>query len=101
MLAASAAFHKSSRVMLAVMKFFLGQDRDDDSDAESGDEDEDEDKKKGPTKEDIYKAYHKVRTLHRGGGRPYGGGGRLCSACACAHMRARVHGLWNAAVTYV
>ena len=59
--AATAAFHKSSRVMLAVMKFFLGQDNEeDDSDADSSD-DEEETKSKGPSKEDIYKAFHKVR----------------------------------------
>lgn len=55
---ASAAFHKSSRVLLAVMKFFLGQDRDsEDSDKEESDGEEE--KPKGPSKEDIYAAYHK------------------------------------------
>ncbi|GLC55364.1 hypothetical protein PLESTB_000976900 [Pleodorina starrii] len=60
---ASAAFHKSPRVLLAVMKFFLGQDRDaddDGSDADSDDEGGGEGKKPtGPSKEDIYAAYHK------------------------------------------
>lgn len=55
--------------MLAVMKFFLGQDRDPDGDASDG-EDADEDgpgahKPTAPSKEDVYKAYNKV-----------GGGGR-------------------------
>ncbi|PNW82173.1 hypothetical protein CHLRE_06g277050v5 [Chlamydomonas reinhardtii] len=59
---ASAAFHKSPRVLLAVMKFFLGQDRDDEdgSDKEGeGEGDEEDAKPKGPSKEDIYSAYHK------------------------------------------
>ncbi|KAG2445218.1 hypothetical protein HYH02_008686 [Chlamydomonas schloesseri] len=59
---ASASFHKSPRVLLAVMKFFMGQDRDDEdgSDKEDGGDGDDEDAKpKGPSKEDIYSAYHK------------------------------------------
>ncbi|KXZ52362.1 hypothetical protein GPECTOR_10g996 [Gonium pectorale] len=59
---ASAAFHKSPRVLLAVMKFFLGQDRDadeDGSDADSDGEGEGKKKPSGPSKEDIYAAYHK------------------------------------------
>ncbi|KAG2439494.1 hypothetical protein HXX76_004848 [Chlamydomonas incerta] len=58
----SAAFHKSPRVLLAVMKFFLGQDREeeDGSDKEDGGGDDDEDARpKGPSKEDVYAAYHK------------------------------------------
>lgn len=47
--------------MLAVMKFFLGQDRDDDSDAEEGEEEGEEKKVKEPSKEDVYKAFHKVQ----------------------------------------
>jgi hypothetical protein len=67
--AASAVFHKSPAVMAAALKFFLGQDAaaagdDEDSDAEDGGEGE-----KGktvvvaPTKEEVYKATHKVRLI--------------------------------------
>ena len=58
---ASAAFHKSPRVMLAVMKFFLGQDKDDEgSDKDDGSEDEGHTKAYAPSKEDVYRASHKV-----------------------------------------
>ena len=55
---ASAVFHKSSRVMLASLKFFLGQDISEDDDS---DNDDDGEKRPvaGPSKEDIYKAFHK------------------------------------------
>ncbi|GAX82660.1 hypothetical protein CEUSTIGMA_g10086.t1 [Chlamydomonas eustigma] len=62
---ASAAFHKSSRIMLAVLKFFLGQDAADEAgsdgeDNEGGRKDWDEEaKSKMPTKEDIYRAHNK------------------------------------------
>ncbi|GFR43447.1 hypothetical protein Agub_g4529 [Astrephomene gubernaculifera] len=64
---ASAAFHKSPRVLLAVMKFFLGQDRggggEGEEDNEGGSDEEgaggEGKKPSGPSKEDVYAAYHK------------------------------------------
>lgn len=55
--AASAALHKSTRIMLAAIKFFLGQDEldPDDSDAE----DDDSPKVVNPTKTEVYKATKK------------------------------------------
>lgn len=67
--AASAVFHKSPAVMAAALKFFLGQDAaaaagdEDDSDDDDAAADEDEKGKQvlvQPTKEDVYKAMHKV-----------------------------------------
>eukprot|EP00889_Picochlorum_renovo_P002999 jgi/Picre1/30029/NNA_005401.t1 len=61
---ASAAFHPSPRVMLASLKFFLGQDAAGD-DASSDDEDDEDDSKPvlaQPTKEEVYKAFHKGTT---------------------------------------
>ena len=63
MCSASAAFHKSSRIMLAVLKFFLGQDAVDEagSDDEEGRKNWDEEAKaKMPSKQDLYRAYNKV-----------------------------------------
>lgn len=63
LLTASAAYHKSPRILLAVMKFFLGQDTDDDDSDDDNDNDEPnkgETAVQGPSKEDIYKAMHKV-----------------------------------------
>lgn len=63
--AASAVFHKSPAVMAAALKFFLGQDAAAAGDDE-GSEDEAEDAERGktvvvaPTKEEVYKATHKV-----------------------------------------
>lgn len=59
---ASATRHASPGIMLAALKFFLGQDLVPEE-AEVGAEDDDEDDAKavvGPTKDDIYKAYHKA-----------------------------------------
>lgn len=61
---ASAAQHKSSRIMLAVLKFFLGQDAADEGGSDgSGDEraPDEEAKAKMPSKQDIYDAMKKVR----------------------------------------
>ncbi|KAL6763683.1 SDA1-domain-containing protein [Haematococcus lacustris] len=60
---ASAAFHKSSRVMLAAVKFFLGQDKDGDEDGEKDERhgpgsDDENSKVRAPSKEDVYKAYN-------------------------------------------
>ena len=66
MFTASAAFHKSSRIMLAVLKFFLGQDTIDEagSDDEEGSKNWDEEAKaKMPSKQDLYRAYNKVWIL--------------------------------------
>ena len=56
--AASAAFHKSSRIMLAAVKFFLGQDEA----ADNSDEVSDEDtiRAVNPSKEEIYNASKKA-----------------------------------------
>ena len=62
---ASAAFHPSPRVMVASLKFFLGQDVATGDDGSSDDEDEDDDSKPvlaQPTKEEVYKAFHKGTT---------------------------------------
>ena len=66
--AASAAFHESSRIMLAAVKFFLGQDEA----ADNSDEGSDEDtfKAVNPSKAEIYNASKKAgrlpisRTVH-------------------------------------
>ena len=56
--AASAAFHGSPRIMLAAVKFFLGQDEvADNSDDEA---DEDAVKAVNPTKAEIYNASKKA-----------------------------------------
>ena len=55
---AAATAHKSTNVMLAALKFFLGQDLAgelDDADGEDA-----EDHVAGPTKADVYRTYHKV-----------------------------------------
>jgi len=58
--AASAAFHKSSRVALAAVKFFLGQDEA--AGGASDDEDDDpEERVAGPTKAELYAAHKKAR----------------------------------------
>eukprot|EP00199_Chlamydomonas_sp_CCMP681_P001181 CAMPEP_0119112818 /NCGR_PEP_ID=MMETSP1180-20130426/41795_1 /TAXON_ID=3052 ORGANISM="Chlamydomonas cf sp, Strain CCMP681" /NCGR_SAMPLE_ID=MMETSP1180 /ASSEMBLY_ACC=CAM_ASM_000741 /LENGTH=766 /DNA_ID=CAMNT_0007100531 /DNA_START=21 /DNA_END=2321 /DNA_ORIENTATION=+ len=54
---ASAAYHKSSRVMLAAVKFFLGQDKADEDLQEDSDREDEGPKTKAPTREEIYKAY--------------------------------------------
>lgn len=56
--AASAAVHSSTRIMLAALKFFLGQDEE--ATADSDDEDEDAPKLVQPSKADVYKATKKV-----------------------------------------
>lgn len=62
---AAAAFHPSYRVMLASLKFFLGQDVQDEGPADSDDDDDDDGQSNGakaapqPSKEDVYKAFHK------------------------------------------
>jgi protein SDA1 len=55
---ATAAAHPSPSIMLAALKFFLGQDvLADEDDGEA----EDADAPAAPTKDDVYKAYHKAR----------------------------------------
>ncbi|KAG2501935.1 hypothetical protein HYH03_000433 [Edaphochlamys debaryana] len=56
---ASAAFHKSPRVLLAVMKFFLGQDREPEEGSDVEDDEGEGPKPTAPTKDDYYSAYHK------------------------------------------
>ena len=68
---AAAAFHPSPRVMVASLKFFMGQDEMNrergDGDDDEDDEDEDDDDHGGgdnvqnlqPTNEEVYKAFHK------------------------------------------
>ncbi|KAL4422877.1 hypothetical protein ABPG75_009074 [Micractinium tetrahymenae] len=60
---AAAALHKSSRIMLASLKFFLGQDA---AEAEKGDGSDSDDEERpgaqGPSREDVYSAFHKGTT---------------------------------------
>uniref|UniRef100_A0A7R9V1A5 Protein SDA1 n=2 Tax=Chlamydomonas euryale TaxID=1486919 RepID=A0A7R9V1A5_9CHLO len=62
---ATATFHRSSRIMLAVLKFFLGQEAADDGGSDVEDEaaarhDRDEEAKaKAPSKQDIYNSLNK------------------------------------------
>jgi len=56
--AASAALHESPRILLAAVKFFLGQDE---ASEDSDDEDDAEGVKKvNPTKAEMYNASKKV-----------------------------------------
>lgn len=58
--AASAALHPQPRIMLAAVKFFLGQD--DLADGDDSDEEEDNSNAvAGPSRSDVYNAKHKVR----------------------------------------
>ena len=57
--AASAAVHSSTRIMLAALKFFLGQDEEAAADSDD-DEDEEAPKLVQPSKADVYKATKKV-----------------------------------------
>ncbi len=57
--AASAALHSNSHIMLAALKFFLGQDTQAEDEASDG-EDEAQLKTVQPSKTDIYKANKKV-----------------------------------------
>lgn len=62
--AASAVFHDSPRILLAAVKFFLGQDEASegaDSDDEGGDAGEREARAVNPTKAEVYNASKKVR----------------------------------------
>ncbi len=65
--AASATFHPSPRIMLAALKFFLGQDQaPEEEEDDSSDEEEDGDiKALGPTKAEFYKANKKVGNVHK------------------------------------
>lgn len=60
---ASSTFHPSSRVMLGALKFFLGQDSHSGEESDSDDDDDDDDNgttiAAQPTKEQMYKAFHK------------------------------------------
>ena len=56
---ASAVFHKSPRVMLASLKFFLGQDAAEDEDNSDDEDDGEKTAVAGPSREDVYKAFHK------------------------------------------
>jgi hypothetical protein len=76
-LVADACKHPAPRILVAALKFFLGQDEAAEAAAAGGDDesDDDEDKPKvgqgtkagtasGVSKEDVYKAYNKVRRAH-------------------------------------
>jgi hypothetical protein len=54
---ASATAHESPSIMQASLKFFLGQDV---IAEEEEEEEEDLERPAAPTKDDVYKAYHKV-----------------------------------------
>lgn len=65
---AEATAHKSPRIMLAAVKFFLGQDIEDNDNSDSDNDDHERGENKrddgitkptGPTKEEVYAAYHK------------------------------------------
>ncbi len=60
--AASAAFHESPRIMLAAVKFFLGQDEAADNSDDEGDDEAV--KAVNPTKAEIYNASKKARAPH-------------------------------------
>lgn len=59
--AASAVFNSNSRIMVAALKFFLGQDQA--AEDESDDDDDEEFKAVQPSKAEVYKANSKVRVL--------------------------------------
>lgn len=63
--AASATFHSSPRIMLAALKFFLGQDQvpEGEEDESSEDEEDGDIKALGPTRAEFYKANKKVWTV--------------------------------------
>lgn len=64
-IAASAVFNSNSRIMVAALKFFLGQDEA--ADNESDDEgDEDEFKAVQPSKQEMYNANKKVSSTMLG-----------------------------------
>jgi protein SDA1 len=65
---AAAAFHPSTKVMVASLKFFMGQDEMNRERGEEDDDDDDDDDDDGggdtvqnlqPTNEEVYKAFHK------------------------------------------
>jgi protein SDA1 len=56
---AQATLHPSPLIMLAALKFFLGQDAKDGEETE--DKDLDMEMPTGASKDDVYKAHHKVR----------------------------------------
>lgn len=58
--AASAVFNSNSRIMVAALKFFLGQDEAAENDSDDDDE-EDEFKAVQPSKTEVYKANSKVQ----------------------------------------
>jgi len=71
-LVAEATKHASPKILVAALKFFLGQDEAAEAAAEAGDEDSDSDEDKpktgagtkagtssGVSKEDVYRAYNK------------------------------------------
>lgn len=59
---AAATSHASPAIMLAALKFFLGQDLAAEEEEEEGGGDADAHAPAAPTKDDVYKAYHKVRS---------------------------------------
>lgn len=67
---AEAALHKSSRIMLASLKFFLGQDaleeaaanKGDGSDSDDDNDGDDRGTVSGPSREQMYAAFHKGTT---------------------------------------
>ena len=60
---ASAALHRNPRIMMAALKFFLGQDEPrEDGDGSDSEDDGGRTAVQGPSKEDVYKAYKKGTT---------------------------------------
>lgn len=62
LVAASAVFNSNSRIMVAALKFFLGQDQAADEDSDADDDDEDF-KAVQPSKAEVYKANSKASHL--------------------------------------
>lgn len=60
---ASATAHSSTNVMLAALKFFLGQDLASELDDADKDAEDAEDSAAPPSKAEVYRTYHKVRFL--------------------------------------
>ena len=61
LIAASAVFNSNSRIMVAALKFFLGQDQA--AEDESDDDDDEDFKAVQPSKAEVYKANSKVCIL--------------------------------------
>lgn len=85
--AASAVFHDSPRILLAAVKFFLGQDEIAEGGGDSDDEGENGEKEAravNPTKAEVYNASKKVRAC-RGLPAAVAGGLQCRECCGACH----------------